>query len=228
MKPNKLFPYVNVHTTSDYFNLPKEQREKWNIYLKPFALPMNIFDEEEDDNGWNKFKVEIRKHYPIQGWFREWVLSYDNPIYSFISHSITNLRRYRHNMRRFFRPAHPRFRKVYPRYRWMDISNAIKEINFAMIQDFWYEEVLKDIVDYQGDGTHQKFYDWIKDVINYIEVRRPELEKQLNAAYDRIDHKSKEPYNIKYKDVNKVEEELNNTDIHILKEMIDYKDFFWT
>lgn len=223
----KTFPPVFVDSVEEYFNLPKEKREKFGIYLKPFSLPFNPFDKEKC--GFAQFKKKIRKEYPIQGWFREWFLSYNNPIYAFIKHRITDIKDIKYNIKHFFRPAHPRFRKVYPRHTWMDICEAIVKINFAMIQDFWHEEMYPDsIVDWHADQKHQEFYDWIKSAIDYIEIKRPELYAQFNKEMDLVDHESEKAYDIKYAKPNKIEKEIFETDKHILKQMIDYKDMFWT
>ncbi len=221
-----MFPRVNVKTVEEYFALPIEKRQKFGIYLKPYALPFDIFNKK--NCGWRKFKKEIRMAYPIQGWIREWLFNYDNPVYAFISRCIGRIRDIKHNIRRFLRPSHPRFRRVYRRHRWMDISDAILQINFALIQDFWHEEMKFGWVDWEGDERHKKFYEWIKNVVNYIEIERPDLLKQVEKAFDNINHELREPYDVKYKVVNELEAKIDKLDLQVLKNMIKYRTMFWT
>ncbi len=220
-------PHIKVNSVDEYFLIPKNKRERYGIYLLPDSLPGNLDFTSNSD--WDKFSRRIRKEYPIQGWFRECFLDYDNPLYRGVYNILSVVKDVRNNIKRFIRPLHPRLRKYTPhRYQQMDIPKAIIEINFAMVLDFWYEEVLRDqLHDWKEYSEISPFYNWIINSVDYIEKRRPLLVSQLDMEYDKIDYRSKIPYKIKYKEVIRIEEELKTADSRILKEIIDYRDFFW-
>lgn len=219
------FPYVSVNRVEDYFMLPKEKREKWGIYLKPIALPFNIFCEEE--NGWCHFSKEIRKKYPIQGWIREWLFSFNNPVYSFLSNIRNSIRDKILSFRFFLNPVHYRFRKAYPRHKWQDISHSIVAVNYAMIQDFYHEEMSRDFVDWNSTKEHQEFFDWINKSIYWIEKARPQAKKEIESKYAKISNKN-ESYSQKYSGIIEIENIIEDTDSRILKQMVEYRGFFWT
>lgn len=227
-KWSDIFPYVEVSTATEYFLLPKNKREKFGIYLLPSSLPSELFHPETD--GWRNFNKVIRKEYPIQGWFREWFLSIDSPIYWIIYKTSRLIKDYYRNIKRFFKPSHPRFRKAYPRHKWHDLTEAIVDINFALILDFWHEEIGADIVNWDATVNHSKFYNWIKDAVYWIERARPEALKQLDNELT-IAHNNKNnllSYEQRYGKHNRLEKYIDETDNEILKKMIDYRGFFWT
>lgn len=227
-KIQDMFPHVNVHTVDDYFALPKSKREKWGIYLLPSGLPANFW-QNENVKGWDEFNEEIRKHYPIQGWVREWLFSMDNPIYSLftmIGHRFDNIK---YAVKHFIRPAHPRFRKAYPRHKWNDISHAFVSVSFAMIQDFYHEEISMDIVNWDSTPGHKEFREWLENAIHWIEKGRSQVEKDLDEEYKRIDHKNRDlTYEEKYAKIHELEKRIEDTDSKILKEMVEYRGYFWT
>ncbi len=222
-----LFPYARASSVEGYFNLPKKEREKWGIYLKPYSLPCDIFNKNE--KGWKEFDRQIRKHYPIQGWVREWFLSYDNPVYAFFFHTKKDIYDIKCNIKNFFKPGHPRFRKVYPRHIWQDISNVMVEINFALIQDFWHEEVYPDsYVDWHSDPKTEEVYNWLQSAIDWIEKARPELEKRCREELHKAHQTENKSYDETYGEHNRLEKLLYNTDTEILNKFVEYRDYLWT
>jgi hypothetical protein len=227
LKIRKLFPYVSVNNVDDYFNLPKSKRQKWGVYLKPYGLPCDFLDETE--LGWKEFDRRIKKLYPIQGWFREWFISIDNPVYWFFYRLNRNTRDIKNIIKRFIRPAHPRFRKAYPRHKWHDLSHAIVDINFALIQDFYHEEISRDFVNWDATEEHKAFRAWIEDAIFWIEKAEPQAQKDLDTAFTNIDRKNRKlPYDQMYAEVIRIEKTIEETNTRILKEMIEHRGFFWT
>jgi hypothetical protein len=221
------FPYAKARTVEAYFALPKNERERFGFYLNPVSLPCPFNDDTVQ--GWEHFDMEIRKRYPIQGWFREWFLSIDNPVYWFFYRLSKNIRGIKNNVRRFIKPCHPRFRKVYPRHKWHDLKEVIEDINFALIQDFYYEEISKDFVNWNSTDEHKAFRAWIEDAIFWIEKAEPQAQKDLDAAYENVDKKNKSlSYEQKYAEVNRIERTIEETNTRILKEMIEHRGFFWT
>ena len=141
------------------------------------------------------------------------------------------MRDIKNNIRRFFRPSHPRFRKAYPRHEWMDISNAVVEVNFAMIQDFWYEEVVcpNAFVDWHSDPQTEEVYQWMQKAINWIEKVKPELEKKAADALS-VAHESRGEgtWEEVYGESNRLEKMIEDGDTAILTKMIEYRPYLWT
>jgi len=218
---------VNVHTVEDYFNLPKKERSWMGLYLKPMSLRCSghIFDSNEGGytfnflSEWDNFSQMIRKEYPIQGYFREWFFTVDNPVYFFIWKIWDNAKDLYYNLKRLIWPVAPRFRKVAPRWRYDDVCEIIREVNFALILDFWHEEVVDGCVDWTSDEYHKKFYDWLKSSVEYIETGRKTLLDELNASYDLPD---------KYATTNRLEDVLRVKDEAILIQMMKYRERFWS
>ncbi len=219
--------HAQVHDLKEYFKLPKEQREKFGFwYLKPYALPGLFNDEEDKTIGWAAFSREIRKQYPVQGWFREWCFDFDNPVYAFCSIKQARLKDNWYTFKCFFNPKHKMIRKAIPRT-WRDISTLIVDVNFAMIHDFFHNEATNGYVDWQSQDLHKKFYIWLVAAVKYIDIDRKNLIKQREAAYpENVDHKMS--YEELYKDVIRLEAELEAADEKILKEMIEFRKYFWT
>lgn len=221
------FPYVDVRSVDDYFALPKAKREKWGIYLKPFGLPCDFFDDNV--KGWDAFDKEIRKQYPIQGWFRAWLFSCDNPVYFFFVRIKRYLSDIRYAIKYFVKPAHPRFRKAYPRHKWHDIAHAIVFVNFAMIQDFYHEEISLGIVNWDSTPEHKAFREWLDKAIVWIEKDRPQIEKDIDNEFNKLSFKDNtKTYEEKYGKINELEKLIETTDTLLLKNMVEYKGFFWT
>jgi len=227
------FPHVKTHDVDEYFAMPKSERQKWGIYLKPLALPCEMFERDENKKGWDYFDKKIREEYPIQGWFREWFLSIDNPVYWFINRNWRTMRDIKYNIKHFISPCHPRFRKAYPRHKWQDLSHAMVDINFAIIQDFYYEEIKRDIVNWESTEDHKAFREWIEKAIYWIEKARPQAEKDIQEEYTKISEEKRNrnkdlTYDDIYGKINAIEKQIDETDTIILKEMIEKRGFFWT
>ena len=148
------------------------------------------------------------------------------------------------NIKPIIKPAHKRLRKAIPR-QWRDISSLIVELNFEIIKSFYEEEYVKGLVDWEGTSKKAaEFEKWLKKAYRYIVVERSILEKRMEKAYPPskpFDEMFKPtgdgnyefvtdgvPYEIKYKAVNDIEDEIEKNDTKILKDIIKYKDFFWT
>lgn len=221
-----LFPLAPAHSIAEYFALPKNKREKWGIYLMPISLPCNILEskEEDEDTGFSAFAVEIRKQYPIQGFIREWLMSWDNPVYGFIQRIFSKCDDVKHNIKRFINPCCPRMRKAYPRHGYKDITGAVTDINFALILDFWYEEVVDGHVNWQSDDIHIKFYNELKAAVHFIEVERPKLQDAISNALNKADKTREEQY-LEYASITK---QAAVKDTETLNWFITSRDFFWT
>lgn len=218
--------HVNAHTIEEYFAFPKEEREQWGFWYKtPIALPC-LFEEVSED-GWDEFYRRIRKEYPIQGWVREWLLSLDNPVYAFIFFTKRRLVDFWYKrIVCLFNPRHKTLRKALPRT-WMDTCSLIVDLNFAMIVEFYHDEVVDGHVEWNSDSRHKKFYNWLVSAVKYIETEKKDLEKLLDDSYPSKEQR-RLPYEEAYKEVNRLEKQIKDSDSKILKEMITFRDFFWT
>lgn len=224
----RLFPYVPVHDVNKYFELPKEQREQYGIYLKPHALPSELFFNDRRP-GWTTFSKRIREEYPIQGWFREWFLSYDNPLYSYYRVSLMRLNDLRYKVKRFINPMVPRMRKAWKRHEYMDISDGFVAINFGLILDFWYEEVKDSWVNWQSDEAHEEFYDWLEQAVIWIETEKPQALNEIDEKQRNINVKgNREEILAKYKIIEDLDQKIADKDTEILVEAIKRRSFFWT
>jgi hypothetical protein len=220
--------YIKVSSVKEYFALPKKEREWHGWYLKPYALPSELFSPKEE--GWETFSKLIRKEYPIQGWFREWFLSTDNFVYREIVFFKMRARDRWYNLRRFIFTDVPRFRKSWPRWQYKDICSAIVDCNFALICDFYHEEVVDGVVDWQADPEHQAFFNWLSESVFFIEFLLPRLEEKARLALHGAVNDKREgvPYEVKYKEMEELEKRIKSETDAILKKMIDFREYFWT
>lgn len=146
-----------------------------------------------------------------------------------------------------FKPCNQRIRKSIPRT-WKDISHLMIDVNFEFIKAFYEDEYSKDIVDWTGTESHKEFAEWLELSYKWITQRRPQLQKDLENAYppckplDEMfepfeDENGRKmfkmvddgiPYEVKYKEVNRIEELIENKDTEILTEFIKHRNYFWT
>jgi hypothetical protein len=150
-------------------------------------------------------------------------------------------------IRPIFNPQNKRIRKCIPRT-WADVSNLMVDVNFEFIKSFYEDEYKADIVDWEATEQHSEFAKWLESVYTYITKDRPQLQKDLENAYpssksidDIFDIKKDEngrnliqfkddgvPYEVKYKEVNRIEEMIDNLDTEILTQFVKRRNYFWT
>ena len=123
----------------------------------------------------------------------------------------------------------PRIKKVYKKTAYKDLKEIIIDINFAIILDFWYEQIKKSEFNPFSD-THEDFYTWIENTVHYIENERPLLINKINQSLDEASsHISVTGDTIKlYKDYGTLSTELSDRDSQILNDLIKYRFYFWT
>lgn len=149
-----------------------------------------------------------------------------------------------------FRPRNKKVRKAIPR-KWADVTSLIVDVNFAMIKQFYEDEYLLGIVDWENSSEgHKQFEQWLKEAYIYVTCKRPSLEAERDNSYPptkpieewfeskpevdehgRKTFKMKDdgiPYEVKYKDVIRLEKEIEESDSQILHKMIEYREYFWT
>lgn len=146
-----------------------------------------------------------------------------------------------------FKPHNNRIRKSIPR-QWRDISHLMVDVNFEFIKAFYEDEYKKDIVDWNATEHHKEFAQWLENAYSYITKERPQLEKDLENSYPPsrlfddmfkpiIDKDGKRmfemiddgiPYEVKYKEVNRIEKLIDDTDTEILNQFVKRREYFWT
>jgi len=154
---------------------------------------------------------------------------------------------YYDKLKPIFKPQHSRLRKAIPK-QWCDISSLILNVNFEFIKTFYEEEYVDGVVDWSATEYHQEFAHWLELSYNWITTQRPQLEKQKEEAYPKspsiddmfeeiIDENGKKifqfkddgiPYEVKYGEVNRIEELIDKKDTEVLTEFIKHRDYFWT
>jgi len=154
---------------------------------------------------------------------------------------------YYDHVKPFFSPHNKRIRKAVPR-QYRDISSLIVDVNFEFIKAFYEDEYNAGIVDWDATEHHKEFAQWLEKAYEYITKTKPQLEKDLENAYppskpieemfERVPQEDGTvrtymkddgvPYEVKYKEVNRIEEEIKNRDTELLTELIERRDFFWT
>ena len=226
---------IHCNSVDEYFQLPREEREWLGLYKVPFSLPSELLQNSKSEKGWTTFYKEISKQYPFQYFFRYWLTSTKNPFYSFVLYRLFwPIRELKWTTKNIISPCHPRWRKVLPRHKYSDITELVVTSNFALILDFYHEEVCNGWVDWKSDKNHLTFYNQLKNYVYWIEKAKPKLEKQLDkeltkATKKRIyDPKGKFDYNATYAKYNKIEEEIKTTTTEILKWFVDNRSAFWT
>jgi len=150
-------------------------------------------------------------------------------------------------IRPIFSPSNQRIRKFIPRT-YRDISHLMVDVNFEFIREFYEDEYKADIVDWEATEQHSEFAKWLESAYIYITKERPQLEIDLSNAYPpfksfsdmfkpTIDKDGKKmfemaddgiPYEVKYKEVNRIEEEIETKNTEILTEFIKRRNYFWT
>jgi hypothetical protein len=146
-----------------------------------------------------------------------------------------------------FKPQNQRIRKAIPRT-WVDITEMVVSVNFEMIKAFYEDEFKADIVDWEATEKHSEFAKWLEEAYEYVTKIRPQLEIDLQNAYppskpieemfERIPQEDGTtrmymkddgiPYEVKYREVNRIEEEIEKRDTEILTELVKRRNYFWT
>jgi hypothetical protein len=171
---------------------------------------------------WEKWRVDTRKQYPIQYFFREDVRLEFSIIWR-------RIKDFKYKIKCFFFPYHQELRKAIPNT-WRDISSLVIDLNLAMILSF-KKEADASWVDWDGTEEHRKFKNWLDSAANWVQEGRPNLEKLRDNAYPPYplpDRMKDWNYEQLYSEVNRIEKLINDTDSNIIKQMIDYRDYMWT
>ena len=157
---------------------------------------------------------------------------------------------YYDKIRPIFAPQNKRYRNAIPRT-WVDVSHLIEVVNFEFIKGFYEGEYLHGNTDWEGTGEHAvAFARWLESAYDYITIERPQLEKDMDAAYPsfrpfnemfvpsetddngkvkmyKMVHR-KESYEELYGEVNRLEQLIQDKDSEVLTQLVKYRHFFWS
>jgi hypothetical protein len=198
--------------------------EKIKTDIKDFGASIksiNIVDSIEDKYTWKSwFNINI--------WLKWLMFKKDLSIY--IPYQI---REGWYKFKCFFNPRNKKYRAAIPNT-WVDVCMLIEDVNFAFVKGFYEDEYKNGIVDWKGSGRDcTKFAKWLEKAYNYITVERPQLQKDLDAAYPPLSLKrlmgnNRASYEEEYAEVHRIESVIDKMDTKILTEIIKYRKYFWT
>lgn len=203
-------PYSKASTAEEYFSLSKREREKYGLYLTPFALP---WGGDENDNGWNAFDKRIRAEYPVQFFFRKTVASFLRRIkYRYFETPYYNIRTWLDN-------PNKRIRACVPRHKWIDRCGLVWDLGEAIILDFKIESD-KSCVDWSSDEL-KEVKQWVDFAHDKIIKTIPSLELKKDSIY------ASETEN-KYEQIELIEKEIRQLKENILLKLVKYREYLWT
>ncbi len=213
---NPFSAYKHVSSANEYINLPWKERSVWYFWYMDYIVSGKngrLWGRKEDNE---KIENFLKKNHFIQYHIREW---------SFIAK--IKLSNFKHWCSHTIRPRQKWLTKQIPKS-WADKTWLIPELNFAMVVHFVEGEKAMDVTDWVNSGdAHAEFETALKDCYDYIKVRRPQLQKDLDNAYPDLD-KSSGDYWKDYAEVNRIETLLDKEDTKYLVWIVTNRDFFWT
>ena len=171
---------------------------------------------------WTQWEKDTKAAYPVQYFIRENLCDAKH----WLKDKFFHIRRY---FKFLFRPAHPLIRKALPR-EWQDISSLITDVNFAMIAQF-KKEADESCVDWDYTDESRKFKNWLDVTALWVTEGRPNMIEHMQKMYPPhpLPEKMKDwDYEQLYGSVDQIEKVISETDTNILKQMIDYREYFWT
>ena len=164
--------------------------------------------------------------------FRDWLkyfspkpLSYIGDLLNFISpphrDGLLDKIRYKINPRQKWIKKHIEYNC------WCDKVELIPKFLFGCVVHFVEEEKCFDTVDWKASSKdHTEFENELCECYEYIKVKRPSLEKQMDYAYDNLPEA--QTYHERYADVIRIEKEIDDADKKYMAWIVENKDFMWT
>jgi len=133
---------------------------------------------------------------------------------------------------RWFNPCHKPVRNAVPR-KWCDVTELVLLVNFAIIKEFFEEEMQNVIWDNEDNPKVVAAGKWLKKSYDYINKDREELLIKIDQAIREATDLPKEvrknlSYNERYGMVNLLEEELSSRDRKVLIGLAEHRECLWT
>ena len=199
--------------------------EKIKTEIKDFGASvkaLNIIDPAD-------YKYTWRTKFNLNVWLK-WYKFKKNIVSYYIPFSI---KENWYEFKCFFNPKNKKYRAAIPNT-WADVCVLIEDVNFAFVKGFYEDEYKSSTVDWQASGDNvSKFSKWIEKAYKYITVERPQLQKDLDAAYPaltvkRLTEINRDNYETEYAEVHRFEKLILDKDTKVLTEIIKYRQYFWT
>ena len=135
--------------------------------------------------------------------------------------------------RQFF-PCHKKVRAAIPR-QWRDLTEIIVEVNLAIIADF-KEEFYCGYIDWDHPEDSRRFKEWYIQALEWVENTRPKyvaesaayLEKAFDIPDKLTDFSDVKTDELSLKHHERLEQLIDETDKMFIKQMVDFKSYFWT
>ena len=226
----KFIPTIHVNSIEEYFALPKKERTWHGLYQSPISLP--FVWEDGGGFGWDKFYQELKKEFPVQYFFRYWLTSFDNPLVHWCyQYLIWPYQNFKNTWSNFWNPCCPRWRKVLPKTQYSDISNLIVDSNFALLKDFYYEEVLNSFIDWDSTEKLKTFRNDLEKHIYWLEEESKKNDEEISNLIQQAYTGGKTPkdkFQTLTKKIHDLEDKKEKNIDKILKWMITNREYFWT
>jgi hypothetical protein len=133
-----------------------------------------------------------------------------------------------YKLKSFFIPQHKKIRAAIPRT-WTDLVDTIREVNFAMVVEFYEDEYLDGYTDWSATEEHKEFERWLIMAYDYIKIKRPAIEKEYwNSFPDLSNGAEGKSYKELYGETNRLEKEVTDKDTELLVQIVSRRGMFWT
>lgn len=213
---NPFGKYQYVASAEEYANMPYSKRTVWLFWYKDPLIT--------GDAGWpigkkserEKADAFVKRNFPIQFWIRGKGFSLRcklSRLHDWISEQMN--------------PRQKWLTKQIPKS-WCDKTHLIPLINFAMVVDFVDGEDALNTTDWEASSAQaDQFSKELKDCYDYIKVRRPQIEKDLEHSYPDEDKRTG-VFEVDYAENTRLELLLNKEDTKYLTWIVTNRDYFWT
>lgn len=231
-----------INKVSEYKSLPKKEREWFGLYQIPYSMEISSLNfvenkKEDNDEGWNGFYSYVKKEYPIQYFFREYL---GDIIFYFWNAKIMS--KYGETWHskiwaRLFNDRQKYLRKVIP-YTWCDKPELFTEIVFAMLVNYVEGERCFEIIDFDHHESDKEIKKYIIESYDIIKIQIPKLKEQESRAYNNIklrkveaknqDIQGMDLYNFIYKEVHDIENTIQQKEEFVLQGFLKHRQSLWT
>lgn len=215
----------DIDTLDKYLNLPLNKRQKtvwfWpcSIYLTPITMKRDL--RSKNQNEWEKFYLYVYSNYPVQFFFRHTL----DIQFSYIKR---NIRELYYKLKYRIENPHKEMRdSVFPPA-YQDLPNIIIKFHMECLIEYVEREDCFGKIDWDSSKEHKKIAKLIRYYYDYAKSGRDQLQKNLDAAYDRVDSHSQKPYLVMYRDVLDAENKLKESDTKLCKWVIDNREHLWS
>jgi len=133
---------------------------------------------------------------------------------------------------RWFVPCHQSVRQAVPR-KWMDCTQLILDVNFAIIKEFVEHEMNNVTWDDESRPMVKEAGEWLRASYVYITKHRSELQQQYDEALASasdvpFEQRRTMTYTQLYGESNRIEQEIDDRDQQVLMGLAKHRQWMWT